>query len=83
MTYTTEEKVIVEGLRYQSKLDTLKAISDLETVYKDATEDARETYKAGVAGVRAASKETLSKAITDVLSVTRSQGTEIVGDDDE
>ena len=83
MTYTIEEKVLVEGLRFQSKLDDLQAISDLETIYKDATEDARETFKAGVTAVKVASKETLSKAITGALNVGSPDDTTIGVDDDE
>lgn len=82
MTYTTEQKVQVEKVRFASKMDVLKQTAEAEAEYDSATRDHRATLTRKIADIKAVAKEALATEIATALEDIR----KIVndgGDDDE
>lgn len=71
MTYTTEQKVTVEKVRFASKMDVLKQTADAEAEYDGATRDHRATLTRKIADIKAVAKDTLAVEIETALEDMR------------
>lgn len=88
MPYTTEERIEIERLRYESKTGVLRAIDDVRTTYTVDTKDAQTRMTAQIKDIRTNAKSNLENAITEYLDSVRGVGVDAVdptavGDDND
>lgn len=89
MTYTTEERIEIERLRFESKAGVLRAINDVRAAYVVDTKGAQTRMSAQIKDIRTNAKDKLVAAITEYLDSVWGVGLDDIdpaddgGDDNE
>lgn len=73
MTYTNDERVAIEGIKYDVKVSSMIAINDAKIVYEDSIITERDIYNAKVRTIKEEAKETLKNLIVFTVTEIRSQ----------
>ena len=69
MTYTNDERVAIEGIKYDVKVSSMIAINDAKIVYEDSIITERDIYNAKVRTIKEEAKETL-KTLKNLIVFT-------------
>lgn len=83
MTYTTEERIETERLRFESKAEVLRSTEEARTAYSTATKDAQKKRDTTIRETRINAKAKLAEDIKDYLEGARNAGAveDVNGDD--